>query len=43
MYQENNVFLLGLRVVASLYWDREQGLEQIDALLRLREQYPGSL
>ena len=32
---------LGLRVVASLYWDREQGLEQIDALLRLREQYSG--
>jgi predicted amidohydrolase YtcJ len=30
---------LRLRVVASLWWDRDRGLEQIEDLLRLREQY----
>jgi len=30
---------LKLRVVASLWWDRDRGLEQIEDLLRLREQY----
>lgn len=30
---------LDLRVTASLWWQREQGLEQIDALRNLRERY----
>jgi len=30
---------LGLRVVASLWWDREKGLEQIDDLVALRQEY----
>jgi predicted amidohydrolase YtcJ len=30
---------LSLRVVASLWWEREQGLEQIDELKRLRDEY----
>ena len=30
---------LKLRVVASLWWDRDRGLEQIGDFLRLREQY----
>jgi predicted amidohydrolase YtcJ len=32
---------LKLRVVAALWWEREKGLEQIDELERLREQYTG--
>ncbi|HEX2138243.1 MAG TPA: amidohydrolase [Woeseiaceae bacterium] len=32
---------LDLRVVASLWWDRENGLEQIEDFNRLREQYTG--
>jgi predicted amidohydrolase YtcJ len=30
---------LNLRVVASLYWDRDRGEEQIDDLLKLRSEY----
>ena len=30
---------LDLRVVASLWWDREQGLEQIDGLVALRDEF----
>ena len=32
---------LHLRVVASLWWEREKGLEQIENFKRLREQYTG--
>ena len=32
---------LNLRVVASLWWDRDQGLEQIDDLKALREEFGG--
>lgn len=32
---------LKLRVVASLWWDRERGLEQVDDLVALREEYSG--
>ncbi|HET6630595.1 MAG TPA: amidohydrolase family protein [Woeseiaceae bacterium] len=32
---------LSLRVVASLWWERDQGLEQIENFKRLREQYTG--
>jgi hypothetical protein len=32
---------LSLRVVGSLWWDREKGLEQIETFMALREQYTG--
>jgi predicted amidohydrolase YtcJ len=32
---------LSLRVVGSLWWDREQGLEQVEDFMALREQYTG--
>ncbi len=32
---------LNLRVVASLYWEPTQGMEQVDALIAAREQYSG--
>lgn len=32
---------LDLRVVASLWWDREQGLEQLEGFERLRDRYTG--
>ncbi len=34
---------LSLRVVASLWWDREQGLDQLSALVALRDEYSDEL